>query len=114
MTIFLGTTAVTTTSLLKDRAYAKLFEIQLNSRNVRPAASYGLWMLRDFTDLCFFFLHVAGILQQHSDMSAGDAQQVAVERHPWLLSIGTLALCGFDCYYRPLSASGGLKSWHPN
>jgi hypothetical protein len=44
--------------------------------------------------------HVVGILQQHSDMSAGDAQQVAHSQTPVAAQLvaGPLALCGFDCY----------------
>jgi hypothetical protein len=113
MTIFLGTTAVNTTaSLLKDRAYAKLFGNPAQLKMSVPAASYGLWMLRDFTTIGSSFIlptHVAGLLQQHSDMSAGDAQQVAQLVTPVAAQLvaGPLHYVGLDCYNRPLSASSG-------
>jgi hypothetical protein len=96
MTIFLGTTAVNTTaSLLKDRAYAKLFGNPAQLKMSVPAASYGLWMLRDFTTIGSSFIlptHVAGILQQHSDMSAGDAQQVAQNNRGCSVGSGTCTM----------------------
>jgi hypothetical protein len=116
MTIFLGTTAVNTTaSLLKDRAYAKLFGNPAQLKMSVPAASYGLWMLRDFTTIGSSFIlptHVAGLLQQHSDMSAGDAQQVAQLVTPVAAQLvaGPLHYVGLDCYNRPLTASSGFST----
>jgi hypothetical protein len=113
ITIFLGTTAVNTTaSLLKDRAYAKLFGNPAQLKMSVPAASYAFWMLRDFTTIGSSFIlptHVAGILQQHSSLSAGDAQQVAQLVTPVAAQLvaGPLHYVGLDCYNRPLSASGG-------
>jgi hypothetical protein len=116
MTIFLGTTAVNTTaSLLKDRAYAKLFGNPAQLKMSVPAASYALWMLRDFTTIGSSFIlptHVAGLLQQHSSISAGDAQQVAQLVTPVAAQLvaGPLHYVGLDCYNRPLSASGGFRT----
>jgi hypothetical protein len=116
MTIFLGTTAVNTTaSLLKDRAYAKLFGNPAQLKMSVPAASYALWMLRDFTTIGSSFIlptHVAGLLQQHSSLSAGDAQQVAQLVTPVAAQLvaGPLHYVGLDCYNRPLSASDGFRT----
>jgi hypothetical protein len=118
MTIFLGTTAVNTTaSLLKDRAYAKLFGNPAQLKMSVPAASYAFWMLRDFTTIGSSFIlptHVAGLLQQNSSISAGDAQQVAQLVTPVAAQLvaGPLHYVGLDCYNRPLSASsaGGFRT----
>jgi hypothetical protein len=116
MTIFLGTTAVNTSaSLLKDRAYARLFGNPAQLKMSVPAASYGLWMLRDFTTIGSSFIlpaHVASLLQKHSSLSAGDAQQVAQLVTPVAAQLvaGPLHYVGLDCYNRPLSASGGYST----
>jgi hypothetical protein len=114
MTIFLGTTAVNASaSLLKDRAYAKLFGNPAQLKRAVPAASYGLWLMRDFTTVGSSFIlptHVAGLLQKHSSLSAGDAQQIAQLVTPVAAQLvaGPLHYVGLDFYNRPLSAAGGF------
>jgi hypothetical protein len=116
MTIFLGTSVVNATaSVLKDRAFAKLYGNPAQLKMSVPAASYGLWMLRDFTTIGSSFIlpaYVAGFLQKHSDLSAGSAQQVAQLVTPVAAQLvgGPLHLVGLDCYNRPLSASGGYST----
>jgi hypothetical protein len=109
MTIFLGTTAVNTSaSLLKDRAYARLFGNPLQAKMSVPPVSYGLWMARDFAVIGSSFIlptHVATLLREHnSNLTAADAQKIAQLATPVAAQLvaGPLHYVGLDFYNRPL------------
>jgi len=77
--LFVGTTTVNSSvSLLKDRAYAKLFGN--STATAVPATSFALWMARDFTVIGSSFIlptHVAGYLERHRSMDHKRAAEVA-------------------------------------
>jgi hypothetical protein len=106
-TIFVGTTAVNTTaSLIKDRAYAKLFG-NAAATSV-PQVSYALWITRDFTVIGSSFLLpsvVAKYMTDHYDVKEATAQKVAQVATPTVAQIiaGPLHFVGLDCYNRNLS-----------
>jgi hypothetical protein len=106
-TIFVGTTMVNTTaSLVKDRAYAKLFGN--NSVKAVPNISYGLWMTRDFTVVGSSFIlpeYVAAWASHHVEMEPSRVQALSQLGTPILAQTiaGPLHFLGLDCYNRPLS-----------
>lgn len=110
--LFLGTTMVNSgASLVKDRAYAKLFG-NASTLSV-PRSSYALWMLRDLTVVGSSFVlpaHVSPLLVQHDLVPAHCADTVAQVGVPVLAQMvaGPLHYVGLDCYNRSL---GNLTKW---
>jgi hypothetical protein len=105
--VFLGTTAVNTSaSLIRDRAYAKMFG-NAAATSV-PRVSYGLWMARDFTVIGSSFVlpeYVANFLQHRSNLNEADALNVAQLATPLAAQAiaAPLHFVGLDCYNRALS-----------
>lgn len=107
--LFLGTTMVnSTTSLMKDRAYAKLFGNAVQNAGV-PAVSYALWMSRDLTVVGSSFLLppvVAQWIQERTSIQSQDqALKIAQVASPVgaQLVAGPLHFVGLDWYNRPQS-----------
>lgn len=120
--VFLGTTATNSTaSMLKDRAYARLFGNQhpvLSSNHaVVPKLSYAVWVARDFTVIGSSFIlpdRVAPLLQTTLGCTSSTAAQVAQVATPMVAQVvaGPLHVLGLDFYNRPgiaLRDAGGWK-----
>jgi hypothetical protein len=107
-TLFLGTTLVNTSaSLVKDRAYARMFGNATAGLSV-PAISYALWITRDFTVIGSSFIlpgHVAPMLQSNSSLDEKQAVRIAQVATPMVAQLiaGPLHFVGLDCYNRNLS-----------
>jgi hypothetical protein len=93
-------------SLLKDRAYAKLFGGTNNVTGKFPAATYGAWICRDFTGIGASFV-LPPIVARHTHDQYGYEYQTA-QRHAQLvvpvlaqLVVGPLHFLGYDCYNYP-------------
>lgn len=105
--LFAGTTAVNSTaSLIKDRAYAKLFGSSAVTHV--PAISYGLWMARDFAVIGSSFVlpsHVADYLKQYHNMEPTRAMQLAQFATPVAAQLvaSPLHYVGLDVYNNNLS-----------
>jgi len=107
MAVFAGTTAMNASaSMLKDRAYARMFGNAGQAAAAVPVASYAFWLARDFTTIGSSFIlpaHVAAALQWHCDMAEPDAVKVAQLATPVAAQLvaGPLHYVGLDCYNRP-------------
>jgi hypothetical protein len=108
MTVFVGTSLVNTgASLLKDRAYAKLFGTAGAAASV-PLISLGLWATRDFMVVGSSFV-LPDILSKHLQdefhMHKGDAQKLSQMTLPILTQfiVGPIQLLGLDFYNRPMT-----------
>jgi hypothetical protein len=108
MTVFVGTSLVNTgASLLKDRAYAKLFGTVGAAASV-PFISLGLWATRDFMVIGSSFV-LPDILSKHLQdefqMHKGDAQKFSQMTLPILTQfiVGPIQLLGLDFYNRPMT-----------
>lgn len=107
-TLFVGTAVVNSSaSLMKDRAYAKLYGSVSAAASV-PNISYALWVMRDFTVIGAAFVlpsHVAAILQQQTNLSQSDSHRVAQLVTPVAAQLiaGPLHFVGLDCYNRNLT-----------
>jgi hypothetical protein len=116
-TLFVGTTLVNSTaSLVKDRAYARLFGNATSAPSAAvipapaavPRISYGLWMARDLTVIGSSFVlpaHVSRWLYQERGWDEASASRAAQIGTPLAaqLAAGPLHYVGLDCYSRPLS-----------
>lgn len=108
MTVFLGTSIVNSgASLLKDRAYAKMFGTSGAAASV-PLVSLGLWATRDFMVVGSSFVLpdiLSKHLQEEYNVHKGDAQKVAQLTLPVMTQflVGPIQLLGLDFYNRPLA-----------
>lgn len=107
VTVFLGTSIVNSgASLLKDRAYAKMFGTTGAAASV-PLVSLGLWATRDFMVVGSSFV-LPDILSKHLqdeyNMHKGDAQKLSQLTLPVITQflVGPIQLLGLDFYNRPL------------
>ena len=108
MTVFLGTTfANSSSALLKDQAYAKMFGSNSTALSV-PRLSYACWIARDFSVIGSSFIlpdlvsgHVARIWDM-DERRAKSASQVALPVLSQFIA-GPLHLLGLDLYNRNLS-----------
>ena len=108
MTVFLGTSIVNSgASLMKDRAYAKMFGTAGAAASV-PLISLGLWATRDFMVVGSSFV-LPDILSKHLqdeyNMHRGDAQKLSQLTLPVMTQflVGPIQLLGLDFYNRPLT-----------
>jgi hypothetical protein len=108
ITVFLGTSIVNSgASLLKDRAYAKMFGTAGAAASV-PLVSLGLWATRDFMVVGSSFV-LPDILSKHLqdeyNMHKGDAQKLSQLTLPVMTQflVGPIQLLGLDFYNRPLA-----------
>jgi len=120
--VFLGTTATNSTaSMLKDRAYARLFgtqhhpNVMTNNHSV-PKLSYAVWVARDFTVIGSSFIlpdRVAPLLQTTLGCSASTAAQVAQVTTPVVAQVvaGPLHVLGLDFYNRPGTTFRDAGGW---
>jgi hypothetical protein len=105
-TLFVGVTMVNTSaSLVKDRAYARMFG-NAAAASV-PPISYALWITRDFTVIGSSFIlpgTVAAMLQESTSLKEKDALKIAQVATPMLAQLiaGPLHFVGLDCYNRNL------------
>lgn len=109
--IFLGTSLVNCGgSLLKDRAYARMFGTAGAAPRV-PLGSMGFWAARDFLVVGSSFILpdiVSKKLQDDFNLERGDAQKIAQIASPIAMQVlcGPLQLAGLDLYNRPLQGMG--------
>jgi hypothetical protein len=105
-TLFVGVTIVNTSaSLVKDRAYARMFG-NAAAASV-PPISYALWITRDFTVIGSSFIlpgHVAAVLQESTSLQEKQALKIAQVATPMVAQLiaGPLHFVGLDCYNRNL------------
>jgi hypothetical protein len=112
-TLFVGTALVNSSmSILKDRAYARLYGATATSTSVVttiPKSTYAFWMLRDLTVIGAAFVlptHVATVLHDNvlsPSWSLADATRLAQLVTPVAVQIvaGPLHVAGYDVYNRP-------------
>jgi len=111
--LFVGTTAVNSSaSLLKDRAYAKLFGS--GTATAVPYTSYALWMARDLSVIGSSFIlpsHVACYLERHHNMDHKRAAEVAQFATPMAAQFvaSPLHYLGLDIYNNN-KLNGGIVS----
>ncbi|GKY90692.1 hypothetical protein MPSEU_000042600 [Mayamaea pseudoterrestris] len=105
--LFIGTTLVNSAaSLVKDRAYAKLFG-QSSAKGV-PRITYALWMVRDFTVIGSSFVlpkYTTPMLADHFGWTHHRAGTIAQVGVPVLMQVvaSPLHLIGLDCYNRRMA-----------
>lgn len=105
-TLFVGVTIVNTSaSLVKDRAYARMFG-NAAAASV-PPISYALWITRDFTVIGSSFIlpgTVATMLQESTSLKEKEALKIAQVVTPMVAQLiaGPLHFVGLDCYNRNL------------
>jgi hypothetical protein len=105
-TLFVGVTMVNTSaSLVKDRAYARMFG-NAAAASV-PPISYALWITRDFTVIGSSFIlpgTVAAMLQESTSLKEKEALKIAQVATPMVAQLvaGPLHFVGLDCYNRNL------------
>lgn len=126
LSAFLGTTVVNSgSSMIKDRAYAKMFSSTSATPRNFPKSTYALWMLRDFSVIGSSFLlpdlvatrllehgYVGGRNQEGGDKGGGRDIREEQERVRQLLQLGLpvvaqgiagpLQYVGLDLYNRNL------------
>lgn len=108
MGIFLGTTVVNSgTSLLKDRAYAKMFGTT-GAATSFPLITYGLWATRDLMVVgsSFILPEIVGKqLEAHTSLEKADALRISQLTVPIATQFlaGPCQLLGLDFYNRPLA-----------
>jgi hypothetical protein len=104
--LFVGVTIVNTSaSLVKDRAYARMFG-NAAAASV-PPISYALWITRDFTVIGSSFIlpgTVAAMLQESTSLKEKEALKIAQVATPMVAQLvaGPLHFVGLDCYNRNL------------
>ena len=119
--LLLGTSIVNSSaSVLKDRAYARLYGSSSTVSYGVPKITYGLWVLRDLTVIGAAFVlpsHVARLWQQQydrhdryrpSDASILRISQIATPVVAQVIA-GPLHFVGLDCYNRNLSHIPSLR-----
>jgi hypothetical protein len=112
--LFVGTTAVNSSaSLVKDRAYAKMFGASVQAV---PRVSYGLWIARDFTVIGSSFVlpaTVAKHLESTIGMEQVDAIKIAQLGTPLVAQLvaGPLHFMGLDHCNRNLSQLSLSQRW---
>ena len=115
MTLLVGTTIVNSSaSLLKDRAYARLFGNAVNTSV--PRMSYSLWIARDCTVIGSSFVlppNVARGIQEHNilpNLSAEQSLKLAQIATPAAAQFvaGPLHFVGLDWYNRRSSTNVAL------
>lgn len=110
MAVFSGTALVNSaSSLLKDKAYAKMFGTSTASS--MPTITYALWATRDLMVVGSSFILpelVGKKLEQDYDMNKDDALKVSQLTVPIATQFlaGPVQLLGLDFYNRPLSNLG--------
>lgn len=107
--VFVGTTAVNSgASLLKDRAYARLFGTGIHAV---PLVSYGFWMVRDLSTVGSSFVlpeHVAKAMEEtNPNLSRTQSTQIAQILTPMAAQLvaGPFHFLGLEYYNRPTGAS---------
>jgi hypothetical protein len=106
--IFLGTTFVNSSaSLIKDRAYARMFGNATVSTSI-PRMTYALWMTRDLLVVGSSFILpdlVSGRIAEQYDMDEKDAHRIAQFALPVATQFiaGPLHYMGLDLYNRRLA-----------
>jgi hypothetical protein len=106
--IFLGTTFVNSSaSLIKDRAYARMFGNASVSTSI-PRMTYALWMSRDLLVVGSSFILpdlVSGRIAEQYDMDEKDAHRIAQFALPVAAQFiaGPLHYMGLDLYNRRLA-----------
>lgn len=112
MGVFLGTTFVNSSSaLLKDQAYAKMFGTS-TTNTVVPKLSYAFWIARDFSVIGSSFILpdlVSGHIARTLDMDEKSAKSMSQLALPVVAQFvaGPLHYIGLDLYNRDLTG----KSW---
>lgn len=107
-TLFVGTTVVNSSaSMIKDRAYARMFGAAASA--TVPRISYALWMSRDLTVIGSSFIlpdHVSKLLTSHG-MEEARATSVAQIGTPVAAQLiaAPLHFLGLDCYNRSLTGN---------
>jgi hypothetical protein len=110
--VFLGTTLVnSSSSLLKDQAYAKMFG-NASTTTVVPRMSYAVWVARDFSVIGSSFILpdlVSGHVANACDMDETTAKSMSQLVLPVATQFvaGPLHYMGLDLYNRDLAT----KSW---
>ncbi len=105
--IFATTTAVnSTTTMLKDRFYAKHFGTTTSPKV--PKISFALWGLRDCMVIGSSFIlpeYLCNTLKQHTDLDHVTALQISQITCPVAMQFiaGPIQLLGLDFYNRPLT-----------
>lgn len=112
-TLFVGTSIVNSTaSVVKDRAFSRMYGSAANAAGAVPRISYAMWMSRDFTVIGSSFIlpeYVAAHLQKQGICETPEAAaSIAQIGTPVLAQIvaGPLHFVGLDCYNRNLSSLG--------
>ena len=115
--LFLGTTLVNSgASLVKDRAYARLFGNAATT--AVPKTSYALWMMRDLTVIGSSFVlpaYVTPLIVEYSGSNSnGNSSSITHDQASRLAQVGVpvaaqlvagpLHYLGLDCYNRPSAA----------
>lgn len=112
MGVFLGTTFVNSSSaLLKDQAYAKMFGTNATN-TVVPKLSYAFWIARDFSVIGSSFIlpdMVSGHVARAWDIDEKSAKSMSQLALPLVAQFvaGPLHYIGLDLYNRDLTG----KSW---
>jgi len=109
-TLFVGTTIMNSSaSLVKDRAYARMFGAA-TAQSVVPRMSYALWVTRDITVIGSSFIlpdHVSRFMQDKCDMKCDEAAKIAQLGTPLAAQLiaGPLHFLGLDMFNRNLVAT---------
>lgn len=107
--VFATTTAVNSSStMLKDRFYARSFGASLSVASKVPLITYGLWGLRDCMVIGSSFIlpeMICGTLEEHTSLDSASALRISQFTCPIATQTlaGPVQLLGLDIYNRPLS-----------
>lgn len=111
MAVFTGTTVVNSAvSLLKDKAYARMFG-SAGASSSMPMVTYGLWMTRDLMVVGSSFVLpelVSKKLQDEYSLKKDDALRISQVTVPLVTQLfaAPVQMLGLDYYNRPLSSLG--------
>ena len=106
---FVGTTVVNSgTSMMKDRAYARMFSGSSSTAASFPRSTYALWMMRDLSVIGSSFLLpdiVSPMLVEHQGMDKDRAHNICQIGLPVLAQFiaGPFQYLGLDMYNRNLT-----------
>ena len=106
---FVGTTVVNSgTSMMKDRAYARMFSGSSSTAASFPRSTYALWMMRDLSVIGSSFLLpdiVSPMLVEHHGMEKDRAHNICQIGLPVLAQFiaGPFQYLGLDMYNRNLN-----------
>ena len=111
MTVFTGTTIVNSaSSLLKDKAYARMFASSSGVASSMPLVSYGLFATRDLMVVGSSFILpelVAKRLEQEYQLDKKEALRISQLSVPIATQffVAPVQLLGLDFYNRPMSGA---------